>query len=110
MIVTQAREEFVKIRREVHLSSDVLVAAEVFLQKLVVFHADELVAAPRLEKLLKTREDRITLQHKHVGPEVCNVLGNVVVHAVDHGHDHDQCGCGDNHAEQSKEGAEFVRT
>src|ERR1035441_8185981 len=96
------------IGAELGHGADLLIPLQVVPQKLVVCHANRLVAPPCVEEGIEALCPLELVQHERVGAQVGNVLRNVEVHAVDHRHDHDQSGSGNHHAEQREEAAELV--
>src|ERR1017187_1053248 len=88
--------------------ADFLVPLEVVAQIFVVLHANRLVAPARVEEAIETLRPLELVKHERIGAQVGDMLGDIEVHAVDHGHDHDQRGGGNHHAEQGEEGAQLV--
>src|ERR1039457_4236403 len=88
--------------------AEFLVPLAVVAQVFVVLPAKRLVAAARVEETIETLRPLELVQHEPIGAQVGDMLGDIEVHAVDHRHDHDQRGGGNDDAEQRQEGPELV--
>ena len=88
-----------RIGAEIRQGADLQVSLEIVPQVFVILDADGLVAPARLKEGVEALGPLKLVQYERVRAQVGDVFLNVEVHAVDHGHDHDQRGGGDHHAQ-----------
>jgi hypothetical protein len=87
---------------------DVLVALQGAGGEVEVLDSDGLVAAARFQVGVEALGPLELVQDEGVRAEVGDVVSDVDVHAVDHGHYDDEGGGGDDHAEEGQERPQLV--
>ena len=81
---------------------------QIIAKKFVVFPGDNFIVARGLHELLRVGDEWKSRDLKNIGAESGDALADVPVHAIDEGDDDNQCGDGQNNAEQRQERAHLV--
>src|SRR5208282_2105472 len=93
---------------EVGLRANILIALDGVAKIFEVLNADGLVAMSRFQPVVAAHCKTELREDENICPQVGNVIGDIEVHAIDDGHDYDERGGGNHHAQQGKEGTQFV--